>query len=93
MLLFLFGQYLQSNIQALVIKIFRRDIHLPSLANEWHIPLAFLEPTPPSSRELPLDEHDASYLAQPDNKDDRIVTLVTCTKGGKERYYVKARAK
>lgn len=36
---------------------------------------------------------DASYLAQPNNKDDKIVTLVTCTKGGKERYYVKAKAK
>lgn len=35
---------------------------------------------------------DSSYLAQP--KDNvRILTLVTCTKGGKERYYVKARAK
>lgn len=40
-----------------------------------------------------VNKDDASYLAQPDNKDDRIVTLVTCTKGGKERYYVKARAK
>ena len=36
---------------------------------------------------------DASYLAQPLNKDEKIVTLVTCTKGGKERYYVKANAK
>lgn len=36
---------------------------------------------------------DASYLAQPDNESERIVTLVTCTKGGKQRYYVKARAK
>lgn len=36
---------------------------------------------------------DASYLAQPINQDEKIVTLVTCTKGGKERYYVKARAK
>lgn len=36
---------------------------------------------------------DASYLAQPDNENERIVTLVTCTKGGKERYYVKARAR
>ena len=40
-----------------------------------------------------VNKDDASYLAQPDNKDYRIVTLVTCTKGGKERYYVKARAK
>ena len=40
-----------------------------------------------------VNKDDASYLAQPDNKDDSIVTLVTCTKGGKERYYVKARAK
>lgn len=36
---------------------------------------------------------DASYLAQPDNENEKIVTLVTCTKGGKQRYYVKARAK
>lgn len=36
---------------------------------------------------------DASYLAQPDDENERIVTLVTCTKGGKERYYVKARAR
>lgn len=36
---------------------------------------------------------DPSYLTQPENKDEKIVTLVTCTKGGKERYYVKAKAK
>lgn len=36
---------------------------------------------------------DASYLAQPDDETSRIVTLVTCTKGGKQRYVVKARAK
>lgn len=36
---------------------------------------------------------DASYLAQPENSEDRIITLVTCTKGGEERYYVKAKAK
>lgn len=36
---------------------------------------------------------EASYLAQPQNKNDKIITLVTCTKGGKERYYVKAKAK
>lgn len=36
---------------------------------------------------------DASYLAQPEDKDAKIITLVTCTKGGKERYVVKARAK
>lgn len=40
-----------------------------------------------------VDKNSASYLAQPDNKSEKIVTLVTCTKGGKERYYVKARAK
>ncbi len=37
--------------------------------------------------------YDASYLSKPANADDKIITLVTCTKGGKERYYVKARAK
>lgn len=36
---------------------------------------------------------DARYLAQPENNEDKIITLVTCTKGGKERYYVKAKAK
>ena len=36
---------------------------------------------------------DPSYLTQPENKDEKIITLVTCTKGGKERYYVKAKAK
>ncbi len=36
---------------------------------------------------------DASYLAQPSNNTEKIITLVTCTKGGKERYYVKAKAK
>lgn len=36
---------------------------------------------------------DASYLKQPDNEDDMIITLVTCTKGGKERYIVKAKAR
>lgn len=40
-----------------------------------------------------VDKNSASYLAQPDNKNEKIVTLVTCTKGGKERYYVKAKAK
>ena len=36
---------------------------------------------------------DASYLAQPDDPNEKIVTLVTCTKGGKERYVVKARVR
>lgn len=36
---------------------------------------------------------DSSYLAQPDDKNTKMITLVTCTKGGKERYYVKAKAK
>ena len=36
---------------------------------------------------------DASYLAQPDDPNEKIVTLVTCTKGGKQRYVVKARAR
>ena len=35
---------------------------------------------------------DANYLAQPNSKVKQI-TLVTCTKGGKQRYFVKARAK
>lgn len=40
-----------------------------------------------------VSKDDASYLAQPENPNDRIITLVTCTKGGKERYYVKAKSK
>lgn len=36
---------------------------------------------------------DASYLAQPADKNARIVTLVTCTNDGYHRYYVKAIAK
>ena len=39
------------------------------------------------------NKDDASYLAQSSDPNDKIITLVTCTKGGKERYYVKARAK
>ncbi len=35
---------------------------------------------------------DPSYLSQPSDN-SKIVTLVTCTKDGKERYYVKAKAK
>lgn len=35
---------------------------------------------------------DANYLAQPNTKIKQI-TLVTCTKGGKQRYFVKAKAK
>lgn len=35
---------------------------------------------------------DANYLAQPNSK-IREITLVTCTKGGKQRYFVKAKAK
>lgn len=36
---------------------------------------------------------DATYLKAPVSNDEKIITLVTCTKGGKERYYVKAKAK
>ena len=36
---------------------------------------------------------DASYLKQPLDETIKMITLVTCTKGGKERYYVKAKAK
>ena len=39
------------------------------------------------------DANDPSYLKQPAVLNERIITLVTCTKGGKERYYVKAKAK
>lgn len=40
-----------------------------------------------------VDKDSAGYLAQPEDKNAKIITLVTCTKGGKERYYVKAMAK
>ena len=36
---------------------------------------------------------DVSYLKQPEDETIKMITLVTCTKGGKERYYVKAKAK
>lgn len=36
---------------------------------------------------------DASYLKQPEDKSIKMITLVTCTKGGLQRYYVKAVAK
>lgn len=36
---------------------------------------------------------DASYLSQPEDENIKMITLVTCTKGGAERYYVKAKAK
>lgn len=36
---------------------------------------------------------DASYLAQPEDETTKMITLVTCTKGGKERYIVKAKTK
>ena len=39
------------------------------------------------------NKDDASYLSQPYDKNDKIITLVTCTKGGVERYVVKARKK
>jgi len=35
----------------------------------------------------------ASYLSQPEDENTKMITLVTCTKGGKERYYVKAKSK
>ncbi len=37
--------------------------------------------------------NDSSYLSQPIDSKSREVTLVTCTDGGKKRYYVKAKAK
>lgn len=40
-----------------------------------------------------VSKDEAGYLKQPDNKDDMMITLVTCTKGGKERYIVKAKAR
>lgn len=36
---------------------------------------------------------DSSYLAQPKELNTKEITLVTCTDGGKQRYYVKAKAK
>ena len=39
------------------------------------------------------DANDPTYLKQPDTLNEKIITLVTCTKGGKQRYYVKAKAR
>ena len=64
LLLFLFKQYLQSKMQQFVINIFKREIHLPSLAKEWQIPEILVEPSPSLFfLEVPLEEQDASYLA------------------------------
>ena len=64
LLLFLLMQYLQSKIQQLVRRILSNEIHLPSLAKEWHIPEYAALPMPALFVHLlPLDEHDASYLA------------------------------
>ena len=56
---------LQSKTQSLDIKIFRREIHLPSAANEWHIPPNAALPKPPGSffRREPEEEHETSYFA------------------------------
>ena len=60
----LFKQYLQSKMQQLVKRIFNNDIHLPSEANEWHIPDMEVLPSPLLLfLLLPLDEQEASYLA------------------------------
>ena len=37
--------------------------------------------------------NDSSYLSQPIDPKSMEITLVTCTQGGKQRYYVKAKAK
>ena len=37
--------------------------------------------------------NESSYLSQPIDSKSKEITLVTCTRGGKQRYYVKARAK
>ena len=36
---------------------------------------------------------DPSYLKQPENKDEKIITLVTCTLSGTERHVIKAKAR
>ena len=75
---FLLIQYLQSNIQQLVKRIFKREIHLPSLAKEWQIPEKAALPIPPSFfLELPLEEQEASYLA-PSAKIFNFYSKVIC---------------
>ena len=64
LLLLRFKQYLQSKMQQLVSNILSKEIHLPSAEKEWHIPFTAALPIPfLLVRVLPLDEHDASYLA------------------------------
>jgi hypothetical protein len=55
------------------MSIFSRDMHLPSADQEWHIPprAAFPIPEDELLRELPLEEHDTSYLAA----SERIASL------------------
>ena len=59
-------QYLQLNMHSLVYRTFSKDIHRPSAAKLWHIPLAHVEPILPFSAFLstPLDVHATSYLAE-----------------------------
>lgn len=47
------------------MRIFNRDIHLPSGVKEWHIPEAAVEPREPFWDFLfdPEEEQDTSYLA------------------------------
>ena len=59
------GQYSQSYAHSLLIRILRREIHLPSGVKEWHIPPTEAFPSPPFvfARFEPEEEHDTSYLA------------------------------
>ena len=62
--LLLLMQYLQSNAQSLLIRIFKSDMQRPSGVKEWQHPSGMPFPIPPAFlRPLPEEEHETSYFA------------------------------
>ena len=57
-------QYLQSNIQSLLMRSLSNETHLPSGVNEWQHPSGIPFPMPPVFfLPLPDEEQETSYLA------------------------------
>ena len=67
-LLLLFTQYLQSKMHSFVNRIFKSEIHLPSVEKLWQIPHCVQFPIPEPSPFLfvPLEVHATSYFAASD---------------------------
>ena len=59
------GQYSQSYMHSLLIKILSKEIHLPSGVKEWHSPPTEALPNPlfPFTLLEPEDEQETSYFA------------------------------